>query len=72
MIKSLPDNITVTVITGNYYDEQMPSYLNKVSSLYNQGSGGSRGREAVGWHPLSIGKFVIFVCEIDRKWHIMS
>ncbi|XP_052101320.1 uncharacterized protein LOC127735243 [Mytilus californianus] len=29
MIKSLPDNITVTVINGNYYDEQMPSYLNK-------------------------------------------
>lgn len=29
MIKSLPENITVTVINGNYYDEQMPSYLNK-------------------------------------------
>ncbi|XP_063434307.1 uncharacterized protein LOC134715790 [Mytilus trossulus] len=29
MIKSLPDNISVTVINGNYYDEQMPSYLNK-------------------------------------------
>ena len=31
IIKNLPDNITVTVITGNYYDEQMPSYLNKTS-----------------------------------------
>ena len=35
MIKSLPDNISVTVINGNYYDEQMPSYLNKV--CYNTG-----------------------------------
>ncbi|KAK3082415.1 hypothetical protein FSP39_004380, partial [Pinctada imbricata] len=29
LLKSLPTNISVTVISGNYYDEQMPSYLNK-------------------------------------------
>lgn len=28
-IKSFPSNISVTVITGNYYDEQLPSSLNK-------------------------------------------
>lgn len=31
MIRKIPENITVTVITGNYYDEQMPGPLNKVS-----------------------------------------
>jgi len=30
MIKNIPSNVTVTVITGNYYDEQMPGPLNKV------------------------------------------
>lgn len=29
LIKSLPSNVSVTIISGNYYDEQMPSYLNK-------------------------------------------
>ncbi|KAJ8304165.1 hypothetical protein KUTeg_017748, partial [Tegillarca granosa] len=29
MLKALPQNISVTVISGNYYDEQIPSYLNK-------------------------------------------
>ncbi|XP_060571609.1 uncharacterized protein LOC132729804 [Ruditapes philippinarum] len=29
MIRKIPENITVTVITGNYYDEQMPGPLNK-------------------------------------------
>lgn len=29
MIRKLAENITVTVITGNYYDEQMPGPLNK-------------------------------------------
>ncbi|XP_060062563.1 uncharacterized protein LOC132543120 [Ylistrum balloti] len=29
MIKKLPGNISVTIISGNYYDGQMPSYLNK-------------------------------------------
>ncbi|CAL1530323.1 unnamed protein product [Lymnaea stagnalis] len=28
-IKSLASSITVSVLTGNYYDEQMPSHLNK-------------------------------------------
>ena len=31
MLKRFPDNVTVTVITGNYYDEQLPSALNKAS-----------------------------------------
>ncbi|KAK2189680.1 hypothetical protein NP493_100g07036 [Ridgeia piscesae] len=28
-MKPFPYNISVTVITGNYYDEQLPSSLNK-------------------------------------------
>ncbi|XP_041361636.1 uncharacterized protein LOC121377635 [Gigantopelta aegis] len=28
-LRSLPSNISVTLVTGNYYDEQMPSSLNK-------------------------------------------
>ena len=30
MMKAFPANVSVTVITGNYYDEQLPSALNKV------------------------------------------
>ncbi|KAK7091805.1 uncharacterized protein [Littorina saxatilis] len=29
MLRSLPSNVSVTVMTGNYYDEQLPSSLNK-------------------------------------------
>lgn len=44
-LKSLPESLPVTVITGNYYDEQMPGPLNKawakseqnlINSLYPQ------------------------------------
>ncbi|XP_054761503.2 uncharacterized protein LOC129267881 [Lytechinus pictus] len=30
-VKPFPKNVSVTVITGNYYDEELPSQLNKVS-----------------------------------------
>ena len=30
MMKNIASNVSVTVITGNYYDEQMPGPLNKV------------------------------------------
>ena len=30
-LKQFPANISVTVVNGNYYDEQLPSALNKVS-----------------------------------------
>ncbi len=33
MMKQFTSNVTVTVITGNYYDEQLPSALNKVLHL---------------------------------------
>ena len=29
-LKSLPRSLPVTIITGNYYDDQMPGPLNKV------------------------------------------
>ncbi|PVD32158.1 hypothetical protein C0Q70_07587 [Pomacea canaliculata] len=29
MLRSLSANISVTIMTGNYYDEQLPSALNK-------------------------------------------
>ncbi|XP_076437551.1 uncharacterized protein LOC143276788 [Babylonia areolata] len=29
MMRGLPSNVSVTVMTGNYYDEQLPSSLNK-------------------------------------------
>lgn len=29
-VKPFPENVSVTVITGNYYDEELPSQLNKV------------------------------------------
>lgn len=29
-VKPFPQNVSVTVITGNYYDEELPSQLNKV------------------------------------------
>ncbi len=33
LLKQFPADVTVTVITGNYYDEQLPSALNKVSGV---------------------------------------
>lgn len=30
MLKTVPSNVSVTVLSGNYYDELMPSHLNKV------------------------------------------
>ncbi|XP_064642934.1 uncharacterized protein LOC135497133 [Lineus longissimus] len=35
-MKSFPSNVSVTVITGNYYDEQLPSALNKAWAKSNQ------------------------------------
>ncbi|XP_077989742.1 uncharacterized protein YbdG-like [Glandiceps talaboti] len=35
-MKSFPSNISVTVITGNYYDEQIPSNLNTAWAKSNQ------------------------------------
>jgi hypothetical protein len=33
-LKAFPSNVSVTVVTGNYYDDQLPSVLNKVSKPY--------------------------------------
>ena len=32
-LKPFPSNVSITVINGNYYDEQLPSTLNKVSIM---------------------------------------
>ncbi|RUS78753.1 hypothetical protein EGW08_013504, partial [Elysia chlorotica] len=35
-LRSLPSNISISVLSGNYYDEQMPSDLNKAWAIGEQ------------------------------------
>lgn len=35
-LRSLPSNISISVLSGNYYDEQMPSHLNKAWAIGEQ------------------------------------
>ena len=38
-VKQFPSNISITIVNGNYYNEHLPSELNKVC-IYTWGGGG--------------------------------